>query len=285
MKKTVTRAFFTAILIFCFTAVGHTSVDWQPGLTIKTSATPLDTATTIDGRWIFVLTKDSNVTIYDNEGNINQVIPVSKGVNQISINNTGEILTLANKRDNTVQQLDLTFVAVFSNTDAPTLGSPEAPVEIVVFSDFQCPYCSKVVSLLEYALEHNPDTVRIIFKQFPLPFHKFARPAAMASLAAHNQGKFWEMHDLLFQNNKELSTEKIEALAKEIGLDMKKFDFDTKNALLSQQIDMNVREGRMNGVSGTPSVFVNGRILKERSPHGLQQLIDQELARTKEAAK
>ena len=274
-------AIIAALFTLCFTTHGYCAVDWQPGPSLKTKAPTLDTAATPDGKWIFVLTKGGLVNIYDAAGILEETIPVAPETDHIAVNGVGTKLLLSSKRTNTVQQLDLTFVADINTDGDPSMGDPQAPVKVVVFSDFQCPYCSKVGILLEYILEHNAETVQIIYKQFPLPFHKEATAAAIASLAAQNQGKFWEMHDLLFQHGKELSEDMIQSLAKEAGLDMKQFNKDLSDAILAERVQQDIEDGRMAGVRGTPTIFVNGRTLEERSPEGLQALVDKELARTK----
>ncbi|MDH4320314.1 MAG: thioredoxin domain-containing protein [Desulfobulbaceae bacterium] len=281
MHKTSCQTIIVALLLFLLAAPGYCAVDSKPARTFKTDAPPLDTAITADGKWTFILTEGGRIRIYDQNGTLDDTITVNPEMDSLAISGSGEKLLLSSRRTKNIQTIDLTFVAVINNDDSPSMGPPQAPVTIVIFSDFQCPYCAKVGALLEYALEHNPETVRVVFKQFPLSFHKYAQAAAIASLAANNQGKFWAFHDLLFQHGKELSDQKIEALAKEAGLNMKRFRTDIKNELLSDRVAQDIQEGQRNGVRGTPTIFVNGRSLNERSPQGLQTLIDQELARTK----
>ncbi len=135
--------------------------------------------------------------------------------------------------------------------------------------------------LLEQVLEQYPEDVKLVFKQFPLGNHKFAAPAAFASMAAKEQGKFWEMHDLIFANFNQLSEQKLKDLAAEAGLDMARYEIDLKS---KQQdylsiVRRDMQEGQRNGVRGTPSIFVNGRLLKSRSLQGFKAMIDKELAK------
>jgi protein-disulfide isomerase len=130
-------------------------------------------------------------------------------------------------------------------------------------------------------LAKNPDKVRVVFKQLPLRMHNMAQPAALASLAAREQGKFWPMHDLLFANFNQLSEEKIRALAKEAGLDLARFDKDRKTQKLLDEVQRDQALGQQAGVQGTPTVFLNGKLLRERSAAGVQALIDREVARAK----
>lgn len=130
--------------------------------------------------------------------------------------------------------------------------------------------------LLEQVLEQNPDSVKIAFKNMPLGFHKFAEPSARAALAAHKQGKFWEFHDELFKIEK-LSNEAINNVAVGLGLDMARFNTDMNSPEIRQMVEKDLMDAQKAGVTGTPTIFVNGKKLKNRSLQGFQMMIDQEL--------
>lgn len=134
--------------------------------------------------------------------------------------------------------------------------------------------------LLEQVLEKNPDTVKIVLKNMPLNFHKFAKPAALAAFAAGNQGKYWEFHDELFATPK-LSTESIQAIAKKLNLDIKKFQMDMVSPETRQKLATDLTDAQKAGVTGTPSIFINGVKLKARTLPAMQKLIDEELAKSK----
>jgi len=131
--------------------------------------------------------------------------------------------------------------------------------------------------LLEQVLEKNPKTVKIVYKNFPIRSHKFAVQAAIAALAADRQGKFWDFHDELFKQYNKLNEEKIQEIAAKVKLDKAQFEKDRKDPLLLEQIRYDYNEGIRAGINSVPSVFVNGRKLKERSLRGFQALIDKEL--------
>lgn len=135
--------------------------------------------------------------------------------------------------------------------------------------------------LLEQVLEKNPGTVKIVFKNFPIRSHRFAREAAVAALAADRQGKFWEFHDELFKNYNGLNEEKIQEIATTLKLNKAQFEKDRKDPLLLEQIDHDVAEANQAGVNSVPTVFINGRRLKQRSLDGIQELIDRELKNLK----
>ena len=131
--------------------------------------------------------------------------------------------------------------------------------------------------VLEQVLEKNPNQVKLVFKNFPLRNHKFAMPAAIAALAAEKQGKFWEFHDLLFKDHNRLNEQKVKEIAQQLNLDMEKFEKDRKDPRIRAMINRDMAEGNRAGVRGTPTVFINGRLLRNRNPAGFQELIEKAL--------
>jgi len=143
--------------------------------------------------------------------------------------------------------------------DAPSRGPANAPITLVEFSDFECPYCSVATPQLEEVLKAYPKDVRFFFKQFPLEMHPHAMMAAEASLAAGAQGKFWEMYLKLFANSRHLDRERIFALAKELNLDMTRFTHDMDTHAYAKRIQADMADGDKVGIFGTPSLFINGK--------------------------
>jgi protein-disulfide isomerase len=135
--------------------------------------------------------------------------------------------------------------------------------------------------LLEQVLGQYPNETKVVFKNYPLRNHKFAVKAATAALAAKRQGKFWEFHDQLFKNFNRLSDQKIEEIAKELGLKEEQFRADMKDPQMQAKISQDVRDGKSAGVTGVPTVFVNGKRLKQRSLQGFRAIIEKELAKTR----
>jgi protein-disulfide isomerase len=131
-------------------------------------------------------------------------------------------------------------------------------------------------------LEQYPNEVKLVFKNFPLTrIHKSAMDAAVAVLAANQQGKFWEYHSELFKNYNNLSEEKFNEIAQALGLDKEQFDKDRQNPALAAMVQRDLKDGVEAGVRGTPSIFINGRTLEQRSLAGFKQIIDDELAKKK----
>lgn len=132
--------------------------------------------------------------------------------------------------------------------------------------------------LLEQVLDNNRQTVKVVFKHFPLNSHKQAKPAAYAAVAAQNQGKFWEYHDEMFLNQKKLANPGIFLeIAKNLGLDMAQFSQDMMSPVTKNKVLQDIRNGSQAGVTGTPALFINGRILKKRGAADAQKIIDKEL--------
>jgi protein-disulfide isomerase len=163
--------------------------------------------------------------------------------------------------------------------DDPVRGNPKAPVTLVVFSDFQCPFCARVEPTLAEVQKQYRDKVRLVWKHQPLPFHPNALPAAEAAEAAREQGKFWEMHDRLFSSQRELSPDTYERIAKEIGLDVRRFQDATRSGRAKGRIQDDQRVAGRVGANGTPTMFVNGEKVEGAVPFEmLKAVIDRKLA-------
>ena len=133
--------------------------------------------------------------------------------------------------------------------------------------------------LLEQVLEKYPQDVKLVYKDFPLRNHKFSKQAAIAAKAAGRQGKFWEFHHEITQVFNQLSDAKLDEIAKKLNLDMDRFNRDRQDPELENEINKDLQEGFQAGVRGTPTIFINGRRLKQRSMEGFQAMIDSELAK------
>lgn len=167
--------------------------------------------------------------------------------------------------------------------NAPMKGNADALVTIVAFSEFQCPFCARVLPTLDEVMEKHGSDVRVFFKDLPLPFHKEAGPAARAAHAAGKQGKFWEYHDLLFENQKELNSAPYEKLAEQLGLDVEQFNADRDSDEIKQLVDASEKLAGELGVRGTPNFFVNGANIRGAQPvAAFDAIIEQEKKAMKE---
>jgi protein-disulfide isomerase len=167
---------------------------------------------------------------------------------------------------------------------SPTKGPDAAKVTIVEFSDYQCPFCGQAEGLMSQVTGAYPDDVRLVYKQFPLTsIHPNAMPASKAALAAGRQGKFWEMHKLIFENQRALSPQKYTEFAEELQLDVPQFQKDMESPEVAAQIQREMQEARAADVTGTPTIFVNGKRLMNRSFDGFKQMIDASLGKAPSA--
>jgi protein-disulfide isomerase len=170
----------------------------------------------------------------------------------------------------------------FDNTGAPFLGSEKAPVTIVEFSDFQCPFCRGFAPTLKLIEKNYGDKVRLVYRQAPITtIHPFAFKAAEASLCAQEQGKFWEMHDAMFGDQEKLAVADLKTRARALGMDGKKFDSCLDSGRSVERVQTDMAEGARVGVKGTPAAFINGRELKGGavSYDVVAEAIQKELAR------
>jgi protein-disulfide isomerase len=164
----------------------------------------------------------------------------------------------------------------------PSIGPENAPVTIVEFSDFQCPFCARARPVVQQIHERYPDKVRVVYRHLPLEsIHPRARAAAEASVCADEQGHFWEYHDLLFDNNRALGDEDLQHYAEQAGLDVEAFKTCVGDKQTDEIVDRDLAAAHEAGLSGTPAFFVNGILLTGAQPiDRFVEVIDRELART-----
>lgn len=170
------------------------------------------------------------------------------------------------------------------NENAATLGDPNAPLTITEYSDFECPYCGKAArEVLPTIQKDYVDTgkVKLVYKNFPLPAHRYAESAAYAAECANQQGKFWEYQDLLFNNQEKLTGRDLTSYAEQVGLDMDAFNICKDHSKIEEKVQLQMQEGINKGITGTPTfIFSDGtRIEGYATVESFKQSIDQSLAR------
>jgi protein-disulfide isomerase len=177
-------------------------------------------------------------------------------------------------------KLDVPRTAIKVLPNDPVSGPASARVEIVEFSDFQCPYCKNVAPVLKQVMAKYGDRVKLVWKDFPLPNHPDARPAAEAALCANDQGKFWAYHDKLFDNQSELTVVNMKAWAVQLGMNAATFNACFDKGTHRQLVEEDQEEGSRYGVSSTPTVYINGRAVVGAMPlETYEAIIQEELAR------
>ncbi|GIW46417.1 MAG: hypothetical protein KatS3mg078_0294 [Deltaproteobacteria bacterium] len=238
-----------------------------------------------DGRYI-IFGEPVNTQEFENTG----VAGIKKGEISLGrqsvpvlISSDGKFLILGELIDSTVNPLEETMSKISLN-DVPVKGDKNAKVTIVEYSDFQCPFCKRATDMLPQIMEQYKGKVKLVYKQFPLPSHPWAKDAAVASVCAYKQGneKFWKFHDLVFEKQKEITVEnskdKFRAFAQQIGLDTKKFEQCVNSKEASERVEGEIREGMSVGVNSTPTFIVNGMTVRGATPEGLKAAIDASLS-------
>jgi protein-disulfide isomerase len=168
---------------------------------------------------------------------------------------------LRRESDDLVVRLEAPRVPIQVMATDPVAGPATAPIEIVEFADFQCPYCQQVRPVIEQIVEKYGDRVKVVWKDFPLPSHPDARPAAEAAQCANDQGQFWPYHDKLFDNQNALSVVNLKSWAAELGMDAAEFNACLDGGTHRALVEADLQEGNSYGVSSTPTVYVNGRAI------------------------
>jgi protein-disulfide isomerase len=255
----------------------HAEVESELAATLKLQHPPIDMEVSLSGQRIYVLDDHGQLLIYNPSGSILDTIQVGSGIAQIKIGPRDDVLFLSNPKEKTIQVLNLTFIHAITLSDSPSKGPANAPVAIVVFSDFQCPYCARIGGIIDQVRQQYPKEVKEVFKYFPLSSHRYSLQAAKAAAAADSLGKFWEFHDLIFQNYSQLSEQKLEEFRTTLNLDKAKFDKRMNAPQTEEKIQKDQKEGEDAGVTGTPTVFVNGRMVRPANLEGIKAAVEKAL--------
>ena len=165
--------------------------------------------------------------------------------------------------------------------DDPAKGPAAAPITIVEFSDFQCPFCSRAENVVDEVMKKYGEKVRLVYRDYPLSFHQNAENAAMASECADEQGKYWEMHKAMFDNQAKLASADLVETAGSLGMDKEKFKSCLDSGKYRSEVQKDFQDGQKYGVSGTPTFFINGiMIVGARGVESFTEIIDRELTRS-----
>jgi len=250
---------------------------WSLRATWDLPAKPLSIVQAKDARRVFVLCEDAKVRIFSTNGRKEGELPVGPDVRGIEVAPDGESLYLLSGDKKRVTVVDMVLAKTIDLVGAPVLGAAEAPVTLVVFSDFECPWCIKEFPVLQKLLAQNKDKLRIVFKHFPLPTHPQAEAAALAAIAAQMQGRFWPMHDALFAGLP-WTPETIRSAALKAGLEMELFKLDQAGPEATARLAKDRKDARLAGVASVPALFINGYPAKSRTLASLQSMVDGILA-------
>lgn len=277
MRKIFLGVLICWIFILMTAPICSAQVEWRVLKTLALSGEPIDIKVSANGQWIYVLTKNRDLLVYSAKGELKDTIKAGSQIDKIEVGPSENTLYLMNNRQKQIKIIDVTYVRDIHIAHSPFKGKADAPVVVVDYTDFQCPYCAKLVHVLEQLLELYPDKVKIVYKSYPLRSHRFAFKAATAAMAAHEKGKFWEFHDRLFEKHRQINGQLILEIRKALALDMPEFDSLMNSQKIRNLVIGDLREGQTNGVRGTPTIFVNGKRLKDKSLQGFRLAIEKEL--------
>ena len=256
------------------------NVEWHIDKKFDLNSPAVDMVLAPDGQREFLLDEAGNLNIYKLDGTLEGSVPVGKNYNLIQPGPEPYTIFLGNRQDKTIQMLTIDLIQDINIKDSPFKGPQDAPVTLILFTDFQCPYCAQLSPSLEKLLETFPKELKLVYKSFPLRMHQYAVDAAKAAMAADRMGKFWEFHDLLFKNYNTLNKAKINAIREQLKLDKKKFEKYVNDPKTIEMISNDYKNGVEAGVRGTPALFLNGKQVKDRSVEALKQSIKKELKKS-----
>ncbi len=258
-------------------STGMTDVDGMITSRLALHETPIDMSLSRDGRWLYLLTSSGDLLIYASQGAYNGKIEVGKDIDRIEAGPTEEEIYLLSRKDKGIQILSVSYSHAIDTSKSPYKGPADAPVVIVEYTDFQCPYCARLGSTLDRMMQLYPGKIKIVYKSFPLISHQYAWTAATAAVAANEKGKFWEFYKLLFDNYNQINDAKLMEIRKFFGFDTPEFEALMNSAKIRNRVSEDREEGIKLGVNGTPTVFINGKRLKNKRPEGFKEAIEREL--------
>ncbi len=274
--KTIIRFIPLSILLFAAT-VCHAEVDFEFQKRLKIEETPIDIKLANSGRWLYVLTQEGQLRVYSNRGAFIGKISVGSSFDQIEPGRTDEEIYLKSSRQKIIQAVTVTYNLAISIKDAPFKGPIDAPIVIVEYTDFQCPYCARLLPIFKELLRLYPKEIKVVYKNYPLRGHPYSKKAASLAMAAHLKGKFWQVHDGLFANYHNMNDGVMNSLRKAFGLDTAEFESLMNSAKIDQIIQRDIIQGKNIGVNSTPTVFVNGTRQMDKRLEGFVETIEKEL--------
>lgn len=274
MKRFLSLTMVIMFFYMIFPLPALAEVEWETQQVLNFKRKPVDVAVSARGSYLFVLTDDGIIHVYDSNGEQKGRIEAGKHVDKIACGSNENILLLKDSKSREIRKIKIDFIQDIDIKGSPYKGNKDAPVVIVVFTDYQCPYCARLVPTLDQVIADNRDNVKLVIKNFPLPMHSYAKKAAEASLAAYSMGKFWEFHDALFKNSKQLNDKKVREIATSLGLDPDELERKMNSKEVRKKINRDKTDADKVDVRGTPTIFINGRKLRDRSVEGFQDVID-----------
>ncbi|MCX8042764.1 MAG: thioredoxin domain-containing protein [Desulfobacterota bacterium] len=261
-------------VLACSLPYAHAEVQWSILGTLQLDDTPKDIMLSRDGATAYVLTERSILLVSLQEKKVVEQIPLSESFQHIALSADESVLYLTQQNSRQITMLQVSRIYDIDIGKSPVIGNPKAPVSVVAFLDFQCPYCARVYPTLKQLCEKYPSDVKLIIKHYPLPMHRFAEHAAKAALAAAKQKKYDKLSEILFSNFQNINEQTITTYAQSAGLDMNKFTKDMADTSIADILREDRDLAQKLQVRAVPTLFVNGMLAKARSLEALSQMVD-----------
>lgn len=259
-------------------SAGFADVDGRVLGELTLEVSPLDMSTSRNGRWIYLLTDSGDLLIYSSEVRYNGKIEVGRGFDQIEAGAREDQVYLLNRKEKRIQVFEVSYTFDIDTSQSPYKGPVDAPVVIVEYTDFQCPYCARLGATLDQVMALYPGKIKVVYKSFPLSSHKYSWQAATTAVAADKKGKFWKVYKEIFANYNRINEAKLKEIRNRFGLDTPEFEALMNSPEIRSRVATDRNEGIRVGVQGTPTVFINGRRLDNKRPEGFKAAIDKELS-------
>ena len=255
----------------------------QVGMTkdIQLADIPKDITLSRDGSTAYILGQKSIMVYSIPESKVTDNITLTKAYSHLALSPDESTFYLTAQDAPQVAVIQFALINTIEAGKSPVIGNVKAPVTVMAFLDYQCPYCAKIYPLLQELLKKYPKDVRLVIKQSPLAMHKFAEKASLAAIAAAQQNKFEKVTELFFTNFATLSDETIRKYVQEAGADMQKFDIDLAGATVKEIMQQDQQAGQKVRVHSVPTIYVNGIAPKGRSIEVFSQMVDEELKKKK----
>jgi protein-disulfide isomerase len=279
MKTKLIVSLTISLIVLSTAGLGYAQTDWDVRRSFDLQgAKPLDVEVSARGKWVFVLTDKGEILVYTSGGTLRDRIKVGESIDGIEPGPVDDVLLISSREKKMLEVITVDLLQYINISESPFKGPADAPVAVVVYTDFQEPACAKLAPVLYQVLAKYPQQVKLVYKNFPVKSkHGFAARAAVAALAAGKQDKFWEFYDMLFANYQGLNQAKIEEWAAHLDLNQEQFKKDMRDPRLEATIQQDISEGALAGVRMPPTVFVNGRIVREPTLEGIEASVEKEI--------
>lgn len=263
-----------ALCLAFFAGAAHGEIETRLINTVTLEKGLVDVALSMDGKTLYGLTDKGQLVIYDSTGALQGRMDVEPGFDTLRLGKNEDMVYLANTAQGVVKTVEVSFIHDIPMDGSPFKGPSDAPAVLVMFMDFQCPYCVRLHSMVEKVQKEYPKDLKVVLKHFPLSSHKFSMKAAQASMAAMDQGKFWDYFDKVSADYRNLSDKKLDEFRDDLSLDKKRFKAAMNSPAIIGKINRDKQDGVAIGVRATPTAFINGRKVKSLNEQGLKQAID-----------